>query len=112
MAKQPSPEKAKEILKDGSVQGKPLTEKQKGFFGARAGGQSRREDATKAARGPQEARPVNPHEERSLHEVLYGPNEPFPTRPLAVCYETPAGAVRAYGYQIVVSHHSGNDGHC
>lgn len=30
--------KAKEILSDGSVHGKPLTKKQKGFFGARAGG--------------------------------------------------------------------------
>lgn len=33
-----APEKAKEILKDGSVRGNPLTGKQKGFFGARAGG--------------------------------------------------------------------------
>lgn len=30
--------KAKEILKHGEVQGKPLTPKQKGLFGARAGG--------------------------------------------------------------------------
>jgi hypothetical protein len=30
--------KAKEILKDGSVHGQPLTAKQKAFFGARAGG--------------------------------------------------------------------------
>jgi len=30
--------KAKTILKDGSVRGNPLTPKQKGFFGARAGG--------------------------------------------------------------------------
>ena len=30
--------KAKKIMKHGEVQGKPLTEKQKGFFGARAGG--------------------------------------------------------------------------
>jgi hypothetical protein len=30
--------KAKEILRDGSVRGKALTKKQKGFFGARAGG--------------------------------------------------------------------------
>lgn len=32
------PEKAKKILKDGEVRGNPLTDKQKGFFGARAGG--------------------------------------------------------------------------
>jgi len=30
--------KAKLILKDGTVRGKKLTKKQKGFFGARAGG--------------------------------------------------------------------------
>ena len=30
--------KAKKILKDGKVRGKPLTKRQKGFFGARAGG--------------------------------------------------------------------------
>jgi hypothetical protein len=30
--------KAKKILRDGSVRGKALTKKQKGFFGARAGG--------------------------------------------------------------------------
>ena len=30
--------KAKKILKHGKVRGKPLTKKQKGFFGARAGG--------------------------------------------------------------------------
>ena len=33
-----APEKAKQILKDDEVRGKPLTGKQKGFFGARAGG--------------------------------------------------------------------------
>jgi hypothetical protein len=33
-----TPEKAKTILKDGEVRGTPLTGKQKGFFGARAGG--------------------------------------------------------------------------
>ena len=32
-----SPEKAREILKDGSVHGHPLTEKQRGMFGAAAG---------------------------------------------------------------------------
>lgn len=30
--------KAKKILKHGEVKGHPLTKKQKGFFGARAGG--------------------------------------------------------------------------
>lgn len=35
-------EKAKKILKDGEVKGKPLTEKQRKLFGAIAGGQKRR----------------------------------------------------------------------
>lgn len=34
--------KAKKILRDGSVRGKRLTKKQKGFFGARAGGAKRK----------------------------------------------------------------------
>lgn len=33
-----APEKAKQILQDDEVRGHPLTGKQKGFFGARAGG--------------------------------------------------------------------------
>lgn len=33
-----SKDKAKKILRDGSVRGKKLTSKQKGFFGARVGG--------------------------------------------------------------------------
>lgn len=33
-----SKEKAKIILKEGEIGGKPITKKQKGFFGARAGG--------------------------------------------------------------------------
>lgn len=37
-AKSPSPAKAKEILRDGTVHGKPLTAAQKRFMGARAGG--------------------------------------------------------------------------
>lgn len=37
----PSKEKAKEMLRHGSVHGKKLTKKQKGFFGAIAGGNSR-----------------------------------------------------------------------
>ena len=38
MAKKLTVKKAKKILKHGEVHGKPLTKKQKGFFGARAGG--------------------------------------------------------------------------
>ena len=38
MAGKVTQKKAKEILRDGEVGGKPLTKKQKGFFGARAGG--------------------------------------------------------------------------
>jgi len=34
--------KAKKILKDGSVRGKKLTKKQRGFFGAKAAGKKRR----------------------------------------------------------------------
>mgnify|MGYP001571938701 CR=1 FL=1 len=30
--------KAKEILRDGTIRGKPLTKPQRGYFGARAGG--------------------------------------------------------------------------
>lgn len=38
MAKKLTQAKAKEILRDGSVKGHPLTAKQKRFFGAKAGG--------------------------------------------------------------------------
>ena len=34
--------KAKKILKHGSVHGKPLTKRQRGFLGARAGGARRK----------------------------------------------------------------------
>ncbi|KKN19514.1 hypothetical protein LCGC14_0945010 [marine sediment metagenome] len=34
--------KAKKILRHGAVHGKPLTKKQRGLFGARAGGKSRK----------------------------------------------------------------------
>ena len=34
--------KAKKILRHGKVHGKRLTKKQRGFFGARAGGQPRK----------------------------------------------------------------------
>ena len=33
-----SKDKAKKILKDGSIRGKKITKRQRGFFGARAGG--------------------------------------------------------------------------
>ena len=36
-----SREKAKEILRDDSAHGKKLTKKQRGFFGARAGGSTK-----------------------------------------------------------------------
>lgn len=36
----PTAEKAKQILKDDSAQGHPLTPKQKGFFGMIAGGKT------------------------------------------------------------------------
>jgi len=38
MAKKLTQKKAKKILKHGSVRGHKLTEKQKGMFGAKAGG--------------------------------------------------------------------------
>lgn len=38
MVKKLTKRKARKILRDGEVHGKPLTKKQKGFFGARAGG--------------------------------------------------------------------------
>lgn len=34
--------KARKILRDGTIRGKKLTKKQRGFFGARAGGKNRR----------------------------------------------------------------------
>lgn len=38
MPHKPTKKKAKKILREGMVRGKKLTKKQKGFFGARAGG--------------------------------------------------------------------------
>lgn len=38
MAKTLTKKKAKQILREGEVRGKKLTKRQKGFFGARAGG--------------------------------------------------------------------------
>jgi hypothetical protein len=38
----PSKEKAKEILRDGTVHGKPLTDKQRKFMGAVASGKARK----------------------------------------------------------------------
>lgn len=49
MAKALTSDKAKKILKDGSVHGHPLTAKQKGLFGAIAGGQKPYSQAKKAA---------------------------------------------------------------
>ena len=45
----PSPEKAKEILRDGTAQGKKLTPKQKRFFGWVAGGSKPRSAGEKKA---------------------------------------------------------------
>lgn len=42
MAKKLTVKKAKKILRHGSVRGHKLTKKQKGFFGARAGGAKRK----------------------------------------------------------------------
>jgi hypothetical protein len=38
LSKGPTAKKARKILRHGKVRGKPLTKKQKGFLGARAGG--------------------------------------------------------------------------
>jgi hypothetical protein len=38
MAKKLTQAKAKKIMKEGEIGGRPLTAKQRGFFGARAGG--------------------------------------------------------------------------
>ena len=40
--KGPTKAKSKKILREGEVHGKALTKKQKGFFGARAGGAKRK----------------------------------------------------------------------
>ncbi|MHC4639172.1 MAG: hypothetical protein ACYTBV_16975 [Planctomycetota bacterium] len=42
MAKKLTKHKARKILRHGKVHGKTLTKKQKGFFGARAGGKRRK----------------------------------------------------------------------
>lgn len=42
MKKQLSAGKAREMLEDGTVHGKPITKKQRGFFGAVAGDNSRK----------------------------------------------------------------------
>jgi len=41
MAKRLTKAKAKKMLRENQAQGKPLTKKQKGYFGAVAGGQSK-----------------------------------------------------------------------
>ena len=43
-----TPTKAKKILREGTAQGRPLTKKQRGFFGARAGGAPVRRTRTKS----------------------------------------------------------------
>lgn len=48
MAKALTSKKAKQILKDNSANGNPLTKKQKGFFGAVAGGSSSKNPYAKA----------------------------------------------------------------
>ena len=45
----PTPEKAKEILRDGTAKGKKLTPKQKKFFGWAAGGSKPRSAGEKKA---------------------------------------------------------------
>lgn len=52
-----SPEKARRILKDGTVHGKPLTEAQRGMFGAAAGRGKSVEKGTKAMTKDAEALP-------------------------------------------------------
>ena len=47
MAKTVTKKKAKKILEHGSVRGHKLTKKQKGFFGARAGGAPAKKTAGK-----------------------------------------------------------------
>lgn len=69
-----SQEKAKEILRHGEVHGQPLTKKQKGFFGARAGGAPMPKNPpifpvpTQAGATPVEGTPKE-------HESLSGPAE-------------------------------------
>jgi hypothetical protein len=42
MATAPTKEKARKVLRHGSVRGKKLTKRQRGFFGARASGEPRK----------------------------------------------------------------------
>ena len=49
MAKKLSSKKAKKILEDGTVHGKPLTARQKKFFGAIAGGEAPKKKGKKRA---------------------------------------------------------------
>jgi len=46
----PSPQKAREILKDGTVHGKSISNKQKRFFGWIAGGSKPSKTGTKKSR--------------------------------------------------------------
>jgi hypothetical protein len=45
----PSPTKAREMLRHGSVHGKPLTKRQRGLFGAMASGSAKKPPATSAS---------------------------------------------------------------
>lgn len=47
MTKKLTEAKAKEILRDGTAKGRPLTKKQKAFFGAVASGQARKKGKKK-----------------------------------------------------------------
>lgn len=60
---EPSVAKAKEMLRDGTVNGKPLTEKQKGYFGWIAGGK-------KQTGGPNERRRLAPEEMQQWNQFL------------------------------------------
>lgn len=46
----PTPQKARKILRDKEIRGKRLTDRQRRFFGAIAGGQSRRNNQLSALR--------------------------------------------------------------
>jgi len=63
------PEKAKEMLRDGTAHGKKLTKKQRGFFGLVAAGKA---DAG-LSMGPDPAKPVNGVPTRGKTEGIYNP---------------------------------------
>jgi hypothetical protein len=63
-----SPEKAKEILRDGTANGKPLTKKQKGYFGAIAGGSNKFPTGGKAKADPN--KPIIPRSRPTTQDSL------------------------------------------